>query len=156
MWWVTLFHSLGLHHLLQIPESSYPKEKNHIKASFFFLNSIQCCFVFVFFFLRFYLFIFREKEREGEKHWLVASCTHPNQGLNLKPGHVPWQGIIPATFCFAEQFPANGATLVRDRLHSLVEEWCGTQGLQEKRRLLRIWKVQETDYIRYLGKQRVL
>ena len=27
---------------------------------------------------RFYLFIFREKGREGEKHRLVASRTHPN------------------------------------------------------------------------------
>ena len=36
----------------------------------------------------------REKERERntdmrEQHQLVASCMHPNQGLNPQPGHVP-------------------------------------------------------------------
>ena len=34
-----------------------------------------------------YLFIFREKgregEKEGEKHRLVASCVHPDQGPSL-------------------------------------------------------------------------
>ena len=36
----------------------------------------------------------RERERDRnidvrEKHRLVASCTHPNQGLNSRPRHVP-------------------------------------------------------------------
>ena len=43
------------------------------------------------------LFIFRERgwerERAKEIQWLVASCIHPNQGLNLQPG------IKPVTFC---------------------------------------------------------
>ena len=35
-----------------------------------------------FVFKRFHLFIFRKgggREKEGEKHWLVASCTHPTR-----------------------------------------------------------------------------
>ena len=38
---------------------------------------------------------FREKgEREKhinvrKKHWLIASYTSPDQGLNLQPGYVP-------------------------------------------------------------------
>ena len=33
----------------------------------------------------------RERERNihaREKHRLIASCKHPDQGLNLQPGHV--------------------------------------------------------------------
>lgn len=37
-------------------------------------------------------------EREGEKHWPVASCTHPNRGLNPTLGCVPCLGIEPSTF----------------------------------------------------------
>ena len=47
---------------------------------------------------------FRERERERETsmwerniNWL-ASCTHPDRGLNPQPGHVPWLGTEPATF----------------------------------------------------------
>ena len=50
----------------------------------------------------------REGERERsinmrEKHQLLASCTHPNQGPNPKPRHVPRRGIKPATFWFMGQ-----------------------------------------------------
>ena len=50
------------------------------------------------FYLFDFLFILRERGREGErernnnvgeKHRSIASCTSPNQGLNLKPRHVP-------------------------------------------------------------------
>ena len=45
----------------------------------------------------------REKERERnigvrEIHQLVASYTHPHQGLNPQPRHVPWPGIEPQPF----------------------------------------------------------
>ena len=33
-----------------------------------------------------------------EKHWLGASCTHPDRGLNPQPIYVPWPGIKPTTF----------------------------------------------------------
>ena len=59
------------------------------------------------------LFIFRERGMEGEKHRLVASHMHLNQGLKPQPGHVPWQGIELATFCFAGQCPTNWAMLLR-------------------------------------------
>ena len=61
-----------------------------------------------------YLFLERgegkKKEREGnidvtEKHQSVSSCMCPNQGSNLKPRHVPWLGIEPATFWFVGQCP---------------------------------------------------
>ena len=32
---------------------------------------------------------FRQRGKEGEEHQLIASCTYPNQGLNLQPKHVP-------------------------------------------------------------------
>ena len=66
---------------------------------------------------RFYLFIFRLRKRgggrEGEKHQSVASCMHPDWGLNLQPRNVPWPGIELVTFCFAGWCPTNWATLVR-------------------------------------------
>ena len=48
----------------------------------------------------------REEEREEEKrqreretsHWLAASPTHPDQGSNPQPQHVPWLGIQPVSF----------------------------------------------------------
>ena len=45
----------------------------------------------------------KEGEREGEKHQLVASRTCSYMWLNLKPRHVPWLGIEPATFHFVEK-----------------------------------------------------
>ena len=45
----------------------------------------------------------RERERVGEKHRLGASRTHPDWGLNLQPGCVPWLGIEPMTFPFTGQ-----------------------------------------------------
>ena len=52
---------------------------------------------------------FREKGREAEterninmreKYQSVPSCLHPDQEPNLKPRHMPWPGIEPATFRF--------------------------------------------------------
>ena len=45
----------------------------------------------------------RGKERERntdvrEKHLLVASSTHPQQGSNPQSRHLPCLGIKPATF----------------------------------------------------------
>ena len=37
----------------------------------------------------------REKEKNihvKEKHWSVACHMHPDQGLNLQTGYVPWSG----------------------------------------------------------------
>ena len=69
------------------------------------------------------LFIFRErgrreKERERnidvrEKHWLIASPTHPYWGPNPQPRCVPWQGMEPVTFCFMAWCSTNWDTLVR-------------------------------------------
>ena len=78
------------------------------------LTSSDCAF---FLRKRFHLLIFRERgregEREGEKHWSAASCSHPDQELNLQPSHVPWPWIEQTTFHFAERRPTNWATLVR-------------------------------------------
>ena len=38
------------------------------------------------------------REREGEKHWSVASHTHPDRWRNLQPRNGPWPGIQAATF----------------------------------------------------------
>ena len=49
---------------------------------------------------------FREgegKEREGDKHWWVASHMSPNWQLNPQPRHVPSLGIEPAIFWFIGQ-----------------------------------------------------
>ena len=74
-------------------------------------------FYYLLFFKRFYLFIFREtrreEEREGEKHWSVASYMHPRRDATCNPGMCPdrepsrW-----VTFCFAGWSPANWATRV--------------------------------------------
>ena len=53
-----------------------------------------------------------------EKHRLVVSCTHPDQGLNLQPRHVPLPGTELATFCFAGWCPNKWATPVRAFLTS--------------------------------------
>ena len=36
-----------------------------------------------------FLLILEKKTNVSEKHRLVASHMHPDQGLNLKPGYVP-------------------------------------------------------------------
>ena len=53
---------------------------------------------------RIHLLISREKvgvrkkhQWERKKHWLAASCMHPDWGPNPKPRHVPCVGIEPAT-----------------------------------------------------------
>ena len=74
-----------------------------------------------FFFKRLHLFIFRERERRAkerernidvrEKHQSVASCRHPNQGLNLQPRHVPKTEL--AALQFEVWRPINWTTLLR-------------------------------------------
>ena len=61
----------------------------------------------------------RERERETsmserERHWLVASCTHPDwglytlgQGIKPQPRYVPWLRIEPATFWLQDDVPTN-------------------------------------------------
>ena len=49
----------------------------------------------------------RKGQREGEKHWwekhwLVASCMHLDQGPNLQPRRVPWLGIKWRPFAFQD------------------------------------------------------
>ena len=63
--------------------------------------------------------IFRERGREGEreerntdvreKHPLVASRTRPGWRPNLQSRHVPWQGIKPGAFRFAD-YTSQGQT----------------------------------------------
>ena len=60
-------------------------------------------------FINFYF----ETEREidmREKHQLVVSYTHPNQGSNLQPRCVPWPGTEPATLGVRDDAPTAGAT----------------------------------------------
>ena len=58
---------------------------------------------------RFYLPILKRQEgREGEKH----------QGP--LPRHVPWSGIKPATFGFAEWYSTNWSTLARALLWQFI------------------------------------
>ena len=64
----------------------------------------------------------REKERQRntdarEKHQSFASCLCPDQGLNLKPRHVPCLGNELATFCFAGRTP-DRVTVARASCHS--------------------------------------
>ena len=78
---------------------------------------IKNIYIYVFIYVCTYLFI-RGEERERnvhvrEKHWLVFSCMHADQGPKQHPKHVAWLGMKPATFHFARQCPANWVTLVR-------------------------------------------
>ena len=67
--------------------------------------------------------VVEEKEWErnidaGEKHWLVASHTHPDRGSNLQPRYVSWPGIKPVNFWCMEQLQptshaANSLLLLR-------------------------------------------
>ena len=76
-----------------------------------------------FFFKRINLLVWEREEWRGkegernirvrEKYWWVASCMHPDKGLNPQPRHVPWLGIEPVTICFVGQRPTNWASLVR-------------------------------------------
>ena len=60
----------------------------------------------------FYLFIFRKRGREGERETEKHQCVRetsigfllhaPNRGPGPQPRHVPWAGIKPATFWFAD------------------------------------------------------
>ena len=65
--------------------------------------------IFYLLFILFYLFIERVggREREGEKHQLVASCMCPSRGPNQQPRHVPRLGIKSATFDFAGRRPTS-------------------------------------------------
>ena len=47
------------------------------------------------------------REKEGKKHQLVASCTHPDWGPYLQRRRVPWPGIKPATLWSVGQCPAT-------------------------------------------------
>ena len=50
----------------------------------------------------------RERNIDGrEKHRLVASCTHMDQGSKLQPRCVPRLGINPATFQLRDDAPNN-------------------------------------------------
>ena len=52
----------------------------------------------------------RERERERwEKHWLVASHTHPNQGSTLSIGMCPDQGLNLQPFGVQDDTPTNWA-----------------------------------------------
>ena len=64
---------------------------------------------------------FRERGREGEREWnisvrekhlLVASHTHPDQGSNPATC-VPWPELKPYTSGVQDDAPANWATLAR-------------------------------------------
>lgn len=41
---------------------------------------------------------FESEKHWCEKHWIVASHIHPDQGSNSQQGYVPWLGIKSATF----------------------------------------------------------
>lgn len=53
---------------------------------------------------------FREKGRQKEKLWLVASWKLPNWGWNLQPRYVPWPGMESAHLGAWDNTPANQAT----------------------------------------------
>ena len=53
---------------------------------------------------------FRERKEEREKHQLIASPMHPNQGSNPQPRYVPRSGIKPTAFWCPDDTPSNGAT----------------------------------------------
>ena len=51
-----------------------------------------------------------ERERNihvEEKHWLVASCMHPNWGLNPDLGMCPHQQLNPQPFGVLDNAPTN-------------------------------------------------
>ena len=50
---------------------------------------------------------FREKGREKEKHQLVASCTHPDQGMELAAWVCPDQASNPQPFGVRNNTPTN-------------------------------------------------
>ena len=55
---------------------------------------------------------FREIGREGnihvrEKHQLLSTLTHLDQGLNPQPRHVPCLGIKPTTFLLHDDAPTH-------------------------------------------------
>ena len=60
-----------------------------------------------------FIYLFPERgerrEKQGEKHGLVDSQMHPNQGLNPWTRYVPSPGIEQATFCFVGWCPTNWA-----------------------------------------------
>ena len=67
-----------------------------------------------------FLIAFRERE-EGrernisarEQHWLVASCRHLDQGLNLQPRYAPSLEIEPTTLGLCDDAPTNWAIPAR-------------------------------------------
>ena len=70
----------------------------------------------------------RERNRKRkidvrEKHRLVASCPHPNRGLNMQPRYVPWPGIEPATFWCA----AGCSKQLRSTLPEWASAFCSIQ-----------------------------
>ena len=81
----------------------------------------------------------RKGEREGEKLW----CVTPKQGPSLQLRHVPWPGIEPATFGFAEQWhPTPWATPIRASVIFLKFE---TKPLCSHHTLLNSWHVYPTS-----------
>ena len=66
-----------------------------------------------------------EKEKNidvWEKHWLVASCMHPNRGENPQPRYVPWPGIDPRSLLVygmmlqTTEPPSQGSSLLLNTL----------------------------------------
>ena len=54
-------------------------------------NVLSPSHVLIYYFFKDFIYLFLErgegrKKRKGEKHWLVASRTHPNQGTNPQLG----------------------------------------------------------------------
>ena len=43
----------------------------------------------------------------------TEDLTHPEEGWNPEPGHVPWLGIEPTTFLSQDKAPTNWATRAR-------------------------------------------
>ena len=103
-------HSLHLCRIVTYcqKENSYVWNKGTIRSSMF-TECLQLNGVHIFFYPypRTRLVILerggREGEREGEKHWSVASYVCPNHGPNLHPRYVLWPGTEPATLRFPGQ-----------------------------------------------------
>ena len=79
-------------------------------------------YIYIFFFHQRTFFFIAFLEREGrretninvrEKHQLVASCKHLDQGANLQHRYVPWLGIEPAPFRLWDDAPPNWDTPAR-------------------------------------------